>query len=75
MNITMTEGLHLTATNKRHISEMLTKGITEGGTKALHYIFTNIEDGFARLTIVKHETNDQGRKVSRRANYAVTFKP
>ena len=74
MNITMTEGLHLTATNKRHIAEMLTKGITEGGTKAIHYIFTNIENEFARLTIIKHETNDQGRKVSCRGNYAITFR-
>ena len=74
MNITMTEGLHLTATNKRHIAQMLAKGMTEGGTKTLQYIFTNIEDGFARLTIIKSETNDQGRKVSRRGNYAITFK-
>ena len=74
MQITMTEGLHLTATNKRHIAEMLTKGITEGGTKTLYYTFTNIEADIARLTITKKESNDWGKVVYRKGHYAVKFK-
>ena len=73
MQITMTEGLHLTATNKRHIAEMLTKGITEGVTKTLYYTFTNIEADSARLTITKKESNDWGKVVYRKGHYAVKF--
>lgn len=74
MQITKLEGLHLTATNKRHIAEMLTKGMTEGGTKTIYYTFTNIEGNTARLTITKKETNDWGNVVYRRGHYAIAFR-
>lgn len=73
MQVKMIEGLHLTATNKRHIAEMLTRGIMEGGTRALYYVFTNIEGNVARLTIFKNETNDYGRKVTRKSHCTVEF--
>jgi hypothetical protein len=73
MNIVKLEGNHLTATNKRHIAEMLTKGITEGGTKALHYVFSEIDGCFARLSITKKEKNDWGKTVYRKGNYRVLF--
>jgi len=73
MQIKMIEGLHLTATNKRHIAEMLTRGMMEGGTKAIGYVFSNIEGNIARLTIIKNEVNDYGRKVTRRGHYVVEF--
>lgn len=74
MQITMTEGVHLTATNKRHIAEMLTRGLMEGGTKTLYYTFTNIEGNTARLTITKKESNDWGKVVHRRGEYAIEFR-
>ena len=73
MQIKLIEGYHLTATNKRHIAEMLTKGIMEGGTKAIYYVFSNIEGNIARLTFFKNETNDYGRKVTRKSHCVVEF--
>lgn len=74
MQVKLIEGFHLTATNKRHIAEMLTRGIMEGGTRALHYVFSNIENNIARLTIFKNETDDYGRKVTRTFRCVVEFK-
>lgn len=71
MTVKMIEGLHLTATNKRHIAEMVARGMMEAGTKSLGYIITNIEGAIVRLTVIKREMDDMGRKVSRRGHYVV----
>ena len=71
MNVKMIEGLHLTATNKRHIAEMIARGMMEAGTKALGYIITNIDGAIVRLTIIQRETDSQGRKIARRGHYVV----
>lgn len=73
MQVKMIEGLHLTATNKRHIAEMLAKGMMDAGNKAFSYIITNIEGNVARLTIVKRETDSVGRKIARKGHYTVEF--
>lgn len=73
MQIKMIEGLHLTATNKRHIAEMLTKGMMEAGNKTFGYIMTNVEGNVARLTIIKRETDSQGRRIARKGHYVVEF--
>lgn len=71
MQVKMIEGLHLTATNKRHIADMVSQGMTEASTKTISYIITNIEGALVRLTIIKRELNINGRPVSRRGNYLV----
>lgn len=71
MQVKMIEGLHLTATNKRHIAEMFSRGMKEAGTKTLGYVITNIEGEIVRLTLVKREKDDFGRFVTRRGNYVV----
>jgi hypothetical protein len=73
MKVKMIEGLHLTATNKRHIAEMLAKGMMEAGNKTFGYVMTNIEGNIARLTVIKRETDDQGRRISRKGAYVVEF--
>jgi hypothetical protein len=74
MQIKMIEGLHLTATNKRHIADMITRGMMDASTKTISYIITNIEGTIARLTIIKRETDMRGRTVARRGHYVVEFK-
>lgn len=71
MQVKMIEGLHLTATNKRHIAEMVARGMMEAGTKTLGYVITNIEGAIVRLTVIKRETDSMGRKIARRGHYVV----
>lgn len=71
MMVRMIEGLHLTATNKRHIAEMVAQGMTQGGTKTLRYEITDREGDRLRLTIAKRETDTLGRPIWRRGAYLV----
>jgi len=73
MQIKMLEGLHLTATNKRHIVHMLKTGMMEAGNKTFNYVITNIDGNIVRLTVAKRETNDWGRPVTRKGHYLVKF--
>lgn len=73
MQVKMIEGLHLTATNKRHIGSMIERGMMEAGNNTFSYVITNLEGNVARMTITKRETNDQGRRVSRKGHYVVEF--
>ena len=71
MQVKMIEGLHLTSTNKRHIVEMIARGMMEAGTKRLGYVITNIEGAIVRLTVINREKDDCGRPVTRRGHYVV----
>jgi hypothetical protein len=71
MNVKMIEGLHLTATNKRHIAHMVKEGMMEAGNKTFSYVITNIEGDLVRLTVAKKERNDSGRVVWRKGHYLV----
>jgi hypothetical protein len=73
MQIKMIEGLHLTATNKTHIGSMIARGMMEAGNKTFSYVITDLERNIARLTMTKRETDDLGRKISRRGHYVVEF--
>lgn len=73
MTIRMIEGRHLTATNKRHISELVALGIFCGGTKALHYTIEMIDQARANVQIIKRERDDWGRPVRRKSRYVVEF--
>ena len=73
MQIKLIEGVHLTATNKRHIAEMLTRGMMQGGTKRIGYKFSSAEGNVAKFTLIQNERDDWGRPVTRRGNYVVEF--
>lgn len=61
--IRLIEGLHLTATNRRHIAQMLAQGLARGATKALAYTLEPLPDcpNRWRYTIAKQERDDWGR--------------
>lgn len=65
--IRLIEGLHLTATNKRHMSQILANGWLSGSTKALAYTLEPLPDhpGRYRFTIRKAERDDRGRATPR----------
>lgn len=61
--IRLIEGLHLTATNRRHLSQMLAQGLASGATKGLAYTLAPVPDypGRWRYSIAKRERDDWGR--------------
>lgn len=69
--IKMLDGLHLTATNKRHIAQMIAEGLTSAGTKAIQYRITDRADDIVRLTVATRETDAFGKKFWRRGQYTV----
>ena len=73
MNIRMIEGLHLTATNKAHIAQMISEGLMVAGNKTFRYEVTSIEGNRAALTMTKRELDSQGRKIARKGAYVVEF--
>jgi hypothetical protein len=65
--IRLIEGLHLTATNRRHLSQLLSSGRTWGGTVALRYQLAPVagQPDHWRYAITKRERDDWGRAVDR----------
>jgi hypothetical protein len=71
MTIAMIEGLHLTATNKRHIAEMIARGMDDAGSKRIAYKITGREGDVVSLTIASKDADDWGRPVWRKGRYVV----
>lgn len=67
MAIRLIEGLHLTATNKRHLAEIIRNGWTEGQSNRIAYTVTPVEDQPHRFRYHwrKRESDDFGRPVVR----------
>ncbi len=63
MAIKLIEGLHLTATNKRHLAAIVAKGWTKGESARLSYKLEPIEGepGRFRYSIGQMETDSWGR--------------
>jgi hypothetical protein len=61
MNISMISGTHLTATNKRHIAQLISQNLVEGGTKALHYELINRDGDMFQIKVSKKLSNDWGK--------------
>jgi stage III sporulation protein SpoIIIAA len=74
ISIKMIEGLHLTATNKKHIAHMIANDMKDASNASFDYTITSIENDIVKLTMTKRELDDRGRKVSRRGNYVIKFK-
>lgn len=64
------EGLHLTATNRRHIGQMIGTGMAQGVSGPLSYSLAPIDGkpGFWRYSIAKRERDDWGRSQVRRSS-------
>jgi hypothetical protein len=72
MKLTMIEGLHLTATNKSHIAQMLGKDMRTAGTKALRYEITDRDGDMVKLIVAKREVSEiTGKKFWRTGRYTV----
>lgn len=67
MTVRLIEGLHLTATNKRHLAEIIGKGWTEGHSGRIAYSVAPIEGEPHRFRYHwrKRERDDFGRPVTR----------
>lgn len=61
--ISLLEGLHLTATNRRHLSQILANGWTRGESGRLSYQLEPIDpaQGLYRYSIGQMERDDWGR--------------
>lgn len=73
--ITLTSGIHLTATNKRVISEMIARGMTEGVSGRITYrLDEKDEPGSYAVTISQVERNDYGKPIDRIRRVTITHK-
>ena len=61
IKVTLIEGLHLTATERRHIGELLEADATIATSKQKIYRAERIEDGTYRVAIESKERDDQNR--------------
>lgn len=73
MQVKMIEGYHLTATNKRHIAEMIAQGMESGKTAKARYTVTKENENF-RVIIAEVETSMTGKKFIREWKYLICVK-
>lgn len=69
--VKMIEGTHLTATDKRNIAEIVSRGWAYGETKQKKYRIEATSNGLTRVAITERDTDMQGRKFDRVWNYVV----
>lgn len=79
MQIKLVDGLHITATQKRHIAQLLKAGIEPGqggGSGKFHYKFEAIDwdKKTATVTIGYMDSNDYGKKYWRQFKVSITYK-
>lgn len=74
MQISLTTGRHLTATNKRHIAEMIGRGQMKGATARIQYEFDTMGDGVAALTVYTKDKTDYGRVFWRNQAVTISYK-
>lgn len=77
MAIRLIEGLHLTATNKRHMAQILAQGWTTGQSGRIYYDLTAIEGepNRYRYCFAKRETLDNGRSHVRESRGIIEYRP
>lgn len=74
--IRLIEGLHLTATNKRHLGQMIAAGMARGMSGPLSYsIEPDGRPNHWRYTIAKRERDDWNRPQIRRRSGILECKP
>lgn len=77
MPIRLIEGLHLTATQKRHLAEIIGKGWSSGHSGRISYTVTPIEDEPHRYRYhwIKKERDDWNRPTTREGRGLVEYRP
>ena len=71
ISISLLEGYHITATDKRHIAEILRRGWSEGVTRHRRYSITERAGDTACVVIERKEWNDFGRLEIRRSKVMI----
>ncbi len=74
ISISLVEGTHLTATDKRHIAEIIRRGWTKGATRRRQYSISEREGDTARLIIEWNERDDYGRLQTRTSKMKIRIK-
>lgn len=72
--ISLIEGTHLTATDKRHIAEIIRRGWSKGATRQRQYSISEREGDTARVTIERYERDDYGRPQTRTSKMKIRIK-
>lgn len=72
--IHLVAGLHITATDKRHILALVDKGWQRGSTRRKSYEITERKENTLRLIIESRESNDLGRPLARRQRVTVEIR-
>lgn len=63
---------HVTATEKKHIKQIIANGWTQGGTKRKFYKMEKTDFGFSGI-INTYEKDDWGRPITRKQSFTVTL--
>lgn len=74
MQVKKIEGLHLTATNKKHIIQLIQNGWKSGGTKRIQYEILDQDGDIYTLKVYTKDSNDYGKQFWRVGNYVVQVK-
>jgi len=72
ISISLIEGYHITATDKRHMAEIIRRGWSKGVTQYRQYSITERNEDTARVVIESNERTSSGRMEIRRS--AVTIR-
>lgn len=77
MAVKLIEGLHLTATNKRHMAAIIAQGWTSGHSGQINYSVTPIEGEphRYRYCLAKRERLDNGRSHVRESRGVIEYRP
>jgi len=77
MKIKLIEGLHLTATNRRHMAQMIAAGMARGISGRLSYTLEPLpkEPGQWRYCIARKERDDWGRPQIRQSRGIIASLP
>lgn len=74
INISLIDGYHITATDKRHIAEIIRRGWSKGASKYRHYSITEGKEDTACVIIESKERTSSGRMEIRRNTVTIRIK-
>lgn len=74
MKVKLLSGLHVTATNKRHIVSLIQQGLKSGASARINYYILEQEGDVYKIQIVQNESDDWGRPVVRKNVVTVEVK-
>lgn len=74
INISLIDGYHITATDKRHIAEIIRRGWSKGASKFRNYSITERKDDTAYVIIESRERTSAGHMEIRRNTVTIRIK-